>query len=207
MNKTLPILALLFVFQLSLAQNCMNLDRQLQGYFYAGTSQEDTLSPGGYASSQNTPKQITKKINRRSQKETFQIVAQPNSETTFQYDHKGFHVLVINKTDTIVGLSAQDGRIDIIRQVYYDGSWQAIEFLQSSWCGNSYHNVYINPNQYWEFAAPCMEGDTKSKFRFALAVDKDITIYSNEFSGSFNLKQLEKEKGHLRDSLMDPLEN
>ena len=76
--------------------------------------------------------------------------------------------------------------------------------MPSSWCGNSYHSVFIKPNEYWDFTAPCLNGKIESKFRFELYVNEELTIYSNEFNGSFNRKQLKKEQGHKPIGIMDP---
>lgn len=207
MNKTLTTLALLVIFQISFAQNCMNIEYKRSGYFRVGSSLQDTVSPGGYASSENHPKSINKKVARRSKKDIFQIIALPKSDANFVENTKGFHVWVVNKTDSVISLSAQDSRIDMIRQVFYNGFWQDIEYLPSSWCGNSYHKVYINPNEYWDFVAPCMEGSTEGNFRFTLYLDEDTVLYSNVFSGTFNPKQLIQEEGHTPNNLMDPYEN
>ena len=93
------------------------------------------------------------------------------------------------------------------RQVFYNNKWQDVEYLPSSWCGNSYHNVYIKPNEYWDFIAPCTAGKIEAKFRFKLSVNSNSTIYSNEFTGSFNKSQLKHEQGYKPIGIMDPYTN
>ena len=59
------------------------------------------------------------------------------------------------------------------------------------WDGISIGNdVFIGPNEYWDLSTPCMVGKIDAKFRYKLYVDKETNIYSNEFFGSFNKKQL-----------------
>lgn len=152
-------------------------------------------------------------IEKISNASDFQLVVYTDSIVEFKKGVKGFKVFLVNNTDSIIQLSAQDSRISVIRQVFHNNKWQDIEYLPGSWCGNSYHSVYINPNEYWSFTAPCIEGNINSKFRFKLYVgvtaslDDTGNIYSNEFAGSFNKKQLKKEQGHKPTNIMDPYNN
>ena len=86
-----------------------------------------------------------------------------------------------------------------------------IEYLPSSWCGNSYHTVFLGPKQYWEFAAPRYNGKIKTRLRIRLEWQKSqfqkLTIYSNEFDGSVNAKQFTVQQGHQPTNIMDPYNN
>ncbi|MBJ6367503.1 hypothetical protein [Snuella sedimenti] len=207
MKKIIITTIWLFISQLIISQDCLDVKFKLRGYFYAGTSQTDSTAAGGFYEDQNSPKTIDNKINRLSSDEKFQIIAKNDSISEFSTDIKGFKVFVINKTDSIVKLPAQDSRLYLKRQVFYNDKWRDIEYLPSSWCGNSYHSVFIKPNEYWDFNAPCLTGKIEAKFRFELYVNENLIIYSNEFSGNFNKKQLIKEQGHKPVGLMDPYNN
>ncbi|MCF7567283.1 hypothetical protein L3X37_02740 [Sabulilitoribacter arenilitoris] len=207
MKKIIITTIWIFISQLVISQNCLDVKFKLRGYFYAGTSQTDSIAAGGFYEDQNSPKTIDNKINRLSSDEKFQIIAKNDSISEFSTDIKGFKVFVINKTDSIVKLPAQDSRLYLKRQVFYNDKWRDIEYLPSSWCGNSYHSVFIKPNEYWDFNAPCLTGKIEAKFRFELYVNENLIIYSNEFSGNFNKKQLIKEQGHKLVGLMDPYNN
>ncbi|WP_299214293.1 hypothetical protein [uncultured Aquimarina sp.] len=215
MKNSILTTLLIICFGYAKAQElkCLDVQYKLRGYFYAGTSKTDTEAPGGFYQASNGPiknDQFIQEIRRTSD---FQLVVNADSIAEFQKGVKGFKVFLINNTDSIIQLSAQDSRISIIRQVFHKNKWQDIEYLPSSWCGNSYHSVYINPNEYWDFTVPCLEGKIKSKFRFKLNVETTTSlddtgnIYSNEFEGSFNKKQLKKEQGHKPVSIMDPYNN
>lgn len=207
MKKIYLIIISLFIFQSTIGQECLNVKFKLRGYFYAGTSQIDSTAAGGFYKDQNNPIMVSKEINDISLANKFQIIAKPNSISKFSETVKGFKVYIVNKTDSIVNLAAQDSRIDVIRQVFYKNKWNDIEYLPSSWCGNSYHSVFIKPNKFWDFNAPCLTGKIEAKFRFKLNINHNTVIYSNEFLGSFNKKQLKKEQGHQPTSIMDPYNN
>lgn len=92
-----------------------------------------------------------------------------------------------------------------------DGQWKPVEYLPLSWCGNSYHMVFPDPKQYWEFAAARYTGKFKTRLRFRLQWQKSdtqkLTVYSNEFDGSVNAKQFTVKQEHTPGSIMDPYDN
>lgn len=204
--KSLLLGITLLITSLGLSQECLNIGYKLRGYFYAGSAIKDTLSPGGFANSPNVPRDLIITPQNESKRKVLQLVVR-QEPAVFAGKYKGFIVTLRNTTNETISLSAQDSRLNIKRQVFYQGAWQDIEYLPSSWCGNSYHQVYIKPNQYWEFEAPCLEGKIEAKFRFELYVNENLTIHSNEFDGSFNTAQLKKEQGHTPTNIMDPYEN
>ncbi|MGV6831425.1 MAG: hypothetical protein ACWA5P_07685 [bacterium] len=205
--KKVTFFLLILISQLTLGQECLDVKFKLRGYFYAGTSQVDSLAPGGFYEDKNIPKNLTTEISEYSKSNALEIIVKPDLITEFDKKISGFKVFIINKSDSVKRLPAQDSRLYLKRQVFYKNEWRDIEYLPNSWCGNSYHNVSINPNQYWDFTAPCLKGKIDAKFRFQLFVGEELAIYSNEFSGSFNKKQLTKEQGHKPINIMDPYDN
>ena len=205
--KNLLFLVLLTISQMTFGQECLNVKYKLRGYFYAGTSQVDTSALGGFYQDSNVPKKLTAEIADYSKSNKLALVVKPELHTEFEKGIAGFKVFIINKSKTVKELPAQDSRLYLKRQVFYNNKWRDIEYLPSSWCGNSYHNVYIKPNEYYEFAAPCLKGKIKAKFRFELYINDELTLYSEEFTGSFNKRQLRKEQGHQPVGLMDPYDN
>ena len=202
--KKLTFLFLILISQKSFGQECLNVKFKLRGYFYAGTSQVDSTALGGFYEDNNSPKSLTSEISKFSESNKLEIIVKPELTTEFERGISGFKVFIINKSDSIKELPAQDSRLYLKRQVFYKNEWKDIEYLPSSWCGNSYHSVFIKPNEYWDFTAPCLKGKIDSKFRFELYINEELTIYSNEFYGSFNKKQLKKEQGHKPIGIMDP---
>lgn len=202
----LPFIGLILCLNIY-GQECADVKFKIRGYFYAGSSVVDTVSPGGFYEASNTPKPIDQTIQRLSPTADFNIIAKVDSTASLSTKIRFFKVFIVNKTDSVVALPAQDSRIYLKRQVFYKGEWQDVEYLPSSWCGNSYHTVSIRPNEFWEFDAPCLSGKIEAKFRFELYVSKDVSLYSNEFLGSFNKRQLTKEQGHTPSGLMDSYNN
>ncbi|NRA91188.1 MAG: hypothetical protein HRU26_00635 [Psychroserpens sp.] len=192
-----------FVF-FSYGQNCLELDYKLRGYFYAGSKINDSLVPGGYYADDNYPKPMSPYIFKDINTEQVQLIVEPELITNAAQDIPGFKVFLINGTSDIQALPAQDSRLYIKRQVFYKGAWVDIEYLPSSWCGNSYHELFIKPYQYWEFVVPFLKGKIEAKFRFELYISDDLTVYSNEFEGSFNEVQLERKQGYTPKNFMDP---
>lgn len=197
----------IFIYQISFGQDCLNVKFKLRGYFYAGTSQMDSTALGGFYEDLNSPQKLTSEITKYSKLEGLEIFVNTDLMAEFEKGISGFKVFLINKSDSIIELAAQDSRLYLKRQVFYKNEWKDIEYLPSSWCGNSYHSVYIKPNEYWDFTAPCLKGKVDAKFRFELNINDNLTIYSNEFEGSFNKRQLIKEQGHKPIGIMDPYNN
>jgi hypothetical protein len=177
----------------------------LRGYFYAGSHIRDRDALGGFGSSDNYPR----RLDRRVPKNAISLVALPEEITAFDSEHRGFVVILANTTRRRVAFGASDSRLSIVREaVTSDGQWKPIEYLPSSWCGNSYHKVILAPGQYWSFAAPAYEGSINTRMRFALQVGpKQPPLYSNEFPGSVNEEQFLVQQGHTPTDLMDPYTN
>ncbi len=205
--KKLVILSFIIITEAVFGQDCLNVQFKLRGYFYAGSSQVDSTAAGGFYEDSNNPKNLSSEIFKLSESGKLQIVVKPQATKAFEKGISGFKVFVINTSDSIQKLPAQDSRLYLKRQVFYKNQWRDIEYLPSSWCGNSYHSVFIKPNEYWDFTAPCLVGKIESKFRFELYVNDKMTVYSNVFDGSFNEKQLVKAQGYSPTGIMDPYEN
>ena len=180
----------------------LNVDFMLRGNIYAKSSIIDSSALGGFGGSKNLPKKINDSLAITDSGLLLKI--DTTQTTTINDKYNGYKLYIANKTDTIVQLDASDSRLNVIAEVFYGDKWQAIEYLPSSWCGNSYHNVYLKQNEYWTFDVPKFGGKIKTKLRYRLMVSKDKFIYSNEIETSFNKKQLTEKEGHTPNGLMDP---
>ena len=91
-----------------------------------------------------------------------------------------------------------------------EGKWKDIDYLPSSWCGNSYHVVSLEPGAYWKFVIPKFEGDIRTKLRIelqyidALHPKEDKVIYSNIIDGTINPGQLWNKEKYYPQGIMDP---
>lgn len=114
--------------------------------------------------------------------------------------------------DTIF-FDAQDSRLTMkLQAIDRNGDWRDIEYLPSSWCGNSYHFLYLPTDHYWKFVIPVYHGKIKTRIRAALSYKKSIVgaslwLYSNEFEGSINAGQFSKLPKYSPKGIMDPYNN
>lgn len=190
------------------ALNCINSNHKLRGYFYAGTSIRDSSALGMFWASSNRPREI-KNLEYETGKLIVRII-QDDTSAFYTEDGrkwKGTAVLVLNGTDSVAGFDAQDSRLNMVCEAFFEQKWIEIEYLASSWCGHSYHKVFLGKNQYWRFTSPCYTGDTPAKLRFKLTVSGGKIVYSNEIDGAFNPKSLSNKQGHKRKNFMDPYNN
>lgn len=186
----------------------LNVDFMLRGYFYAGSRIKDENALGGFGSSDNFP--------RSAEAMSFppgkvSLIAYPDEEKTFYKEFRGMKLLLANASAQRQAFSASDSRLYIVQEAKdTDGKWKPVEYLPSSWCGNSYHTVFLDPNEYWEFAAARFIGSQKTMLRFRLDIsrgDQPEYIYSNEFAGSVNPKQFTVQKPYTPQGIMDPYNN
>ncbi|MBI1831369.1 MAG: HEAT repeat domain-containing protein [Planctomycetes bacterium] len=115
------------------------------------------------------------------------LIAFPNEAVAYG-NSRGFMLRLVNRTDKPAEFLGCDARLAIVQEARDDmGRWREIENLPYTTCGNSYHQVFLEANRYWEFAARASTGPSKTKIRFRLDVGdrrgKDQSIYSNEFDG------------------------
>lgn len=145
----------------------------------------------------------SKPIDARVPRNQLSLVALPDVRVPYgRFD--GFRVVLANDTRAAVTLTAQDMRLDIIREARDTaGRWRPVEHLPPSWCGNSYHPVTLSPGRAWSFAAPEYAGPFRTTMRFVL-LRAQGNVYSNEFAGSIHPEQFERKEGDAPSKIMDP---
>lgn len=180
--------------------NAVSVPFMTRGYCYAGSPLKDTKAPGGFGQSANAPK----KVQAVSTSNALSLLAQPGVAMTYKGD-KGMRVILINNTQDLLAFSASDSRLAVTQEAQDpDGNWRPVEYLPSSGCGNSYHRVFLRPQQYWAFSAPRYKGTMSTKLRFAMPLADFSQLYSNVFIGSVNPEQFTLKEGHSATNLMDP---
>jgi hypothetical protein len=180
--------------------NPVRVEWMLRGYFRAGAQVSKGL--GGNATSNNMPRELATLTGVQPGSKV-QIVALPDDAKPWhRYD--GYRVVIVNPTDKPVGFDAQDSRLGVVHEaIDPTGTWAPIEYLPSSWCGNSYHELELPARSYWELAAPHYDGPFATRLRLKLTVN-DHTMYSNEFEGRIDPKQFAEKQGHAPANVMDP---
>lgn len=194
----------------STALKYFNIDYMNRGYFYAYESRGEpgTGHSGGWAVSSNTPRKIMEQAFPVNQ---LTITIDTIRVDTFATAYYGYPLYVSNTTADTVRFNAQDSRLYLKLQAKYGNmDWNDIEYLPSSWCGNSYHTIGLEPGAYWHFAIPNYQGEIKAKIRAELKyIDKqdpkkNKIIYSNEINGSVNPAQFWWKSRYNPDGIMDP---
>jgi len=177
-------------------------------YYYAGSK---TVDGPGAGLSTNFPRRVT----QSSSGSGLFLLAQPGVETTWKQsvwetgrkelkDRPGMRIVLVNRTDKVVRFPALDSRLYMVLQARDpDGLWKALHGRAYCDCPASRHNVYLEPDHYWEIAAPRFAGSFATKLRAALLVGEQTMLYSNEFDGSINLEQLPKKRHPAMEGIVD----
>lgn len=166
----------------------LSVRQMTRSHLTAGSRVPDDEAPGGFAPSDNYPKDIPEGSDFPAN--AISLVVPPDEETIFDGKYKGMRLLLVNTTGKEEWFSALDSRLDIIQEALdTDGDWKPIELLPITSCGNSYHRVQLGAGEYWEFAAARYHGNFKTKLRFRIGREEHGDAYSNEFEGSINKRQ------------------
>lgn len=192
----------------------LNIDFMNRAYFYAHSTPNNS-DIGGFGGSDNAPKQISD--NKQFQSKHLSVEVHPELKDTIFESYNGLTVYVANNKRRNINFNAQDSRLYMhVQALNSKGKWEDIEYLPSSWCGNSYHTLTLESKHYWQFLTPNYDGEFETKLRIVLKFKaptnlltnrkgkKEITIYSNEYDGSINPGQFWNKRTYYPGGLMDP---
>lgn len=167
---------------------------------------------GGWAKSDNVPTRPTSSL-LPANKLTLHVAPTAVSDG-FASRIDGYRVSIANTTADTLVFDAQDSSLYLTVQAQdAHGQWRDIEYTPSSWCGNSYHQVYLAPGQGWQLMVPAYAGGLKTQLRLCLIRHKDDNphksnvLYSNSFPGSVNAAQFWRQEGHVAHDIMDSYSN
>lgn len=181
----------------------ISIDYQFRGSCYAYSSDKNAVSSNGEAHSRNLAQPVDDSFIGKG---VFLCV---NTFERVKYNDEilGHKMYLVNKSNEKLSLGAQDSRLNIIEEAMDEnGEWKPISYLPSSWCGNSYHTVVLDKDEFWEFTVPIFKGSYKTKMRYTLLRGKDQDpLYSNIFEGYINPNQFDEElkEGHTPTNIMD----
>lgn len=161
---------------------------------------------------------VAKKIEVTDHKFTPNSVSlQISDSTNTKYFEKYYakKIYIANTTQSPQLFQCQDYTLYLKMQALNNsGQWQDIEYLPSSWCGNSYYEDTLPAMSYWEFVFPVYSGIFKTKVRFKLSgiynLNSVYDIYSEEFEGNINPAQFWRksyEQPNRRLNIYDQLYN
>ncbi len=213
--RVVPMLTM--IVSMAVAQNApivkpLNIDFKNRAYFYATAAPLATVEGyGGWGRSDNLYQPVTDQTHLANK--NLVVLLKPEERHVLAEKYSGFALYVINATNDTLFFQAQDSRLNMKLQAQdKNGTWRDIEYLPSSWCGNSYHQLYLPSRFQWLFTVPEYTGTRKTKIRAALGYQAsrgadEQWIYSNEIDGRVNPGQFDKMPNYKPNGIMDPYTN
>jgi hypothetical protein len=187
----------------------VKINHMIRGHFYAASPRVEYLDDiGGWGGSDNSFQKVDENLPVKNKK--FEVYIDTTEITEWGNGYAGYNVYVINTASDTMFFQAQDSRLYMeIQAMNKLGEWKSIQYLPNSWCGNSYHKLYLPSGTYWNFATPVFKGRYKTKLRIYLIYKespqgKDEIVYSNEIYGSINAGQFWRKKKYTPNGIMDP---
>jgi hypothetical protein len=181
----------------------VNIDFQFRGGCYAYSSSKNAVASNGEAHSDNLPGKTDDSFPRQG----LYLVINQKEFSKIDTAFLGCKLYLVNTTDTAIKLEASDSRLYIVAEALNDkNGWTPVSYLPSSTCGNSYHTIVLDKDEYWSFNIPVFKGTVKTKIRYILSSGNYLKISSNEIVAYLNKGQFESEnkQGYSSDNLMDP---
>jgi len=165
----------------------LNVFFQLTGDCFAYSSAVNAEESNGEAHSDNVPKKTDEHFHGTG----LYLYINEGEHSVMGNHLLGRKLYLVNKSGDKIKLRASDSRLNIIAEAMDEKSeWYPITWLPSSDCGNSYHNVILDNNEYWTFDIPVFKGNFKTKTRYLLLLDQGKTVVSNEIAASINKEQM-----------------
>lgn len=195
----------------SMISGPMNIDAKMDAVVHVSSPPLKGLNAlGGWASSQNTFTPFTAPSPSSG---NHVLISDPEFNEGYPYSTSRLVEFINLSSDTIIA-SAQDSRLNsVIEAKNEDGEWVSIQTYRSSWCGNSYHHVYLPPGNEWTWRIPEFEGGLKTELRVAIynvmtwengEYSEPFNLYSEPYEGSINPAQLWREIQYSQQGLMHP---
>ncbi len=185
----------------------LNSSKMLRAYCYVESSVADTLN--NKYEWMNYPKKLKTKFGEKK----FGIMVDTTRNALFAKQYNGYYAYIFNASGNVVNIEVQDGRLNMIMQVKVDDGWKDIEYIPSSWCGNSYYDVQLLDGEYWKLTIPKYDGEMEVEARLKFVVDdeykdgiklSETVLYSNIFKVKVNPGQFWNKQGYSPDGIMDP---
>lgn len=181
----------------------LNINFQLRGNCYAYSSDRNAQESNGESHSNNLPKMVDDNFPRNG----LYLLINEKEKIQIESTNLGCKLYLINTSETLAEINASDSRLNIVAEALNENNkWRPISFLPYSSCGNSYHSVKLDKNEYWDFDIPVFKGSMKTKIRYTLKIDNDNKIVSNEIDVYLNPKQFDSDfrEGYQNNNIMDP---
>jgi hypothetical protein len=162
-----------------------------RGWYYAGSNLKDENAPGGFGPCDNFPKKCEN--NAPGKPGELSLIAFPDEVVDFR-KRKAILLRLVNRTEKTMDFLACDSGLYIVQEALdREAQWKPLEQFPTTFCGNSFHRVFLESNEYWEFFAPPQDGRFKTKLRFRLEpggergiAARGGAVFSNEYGGSID---------------------
>jgi hypothetical protein len=118
------------------------------GWYCAGSNVIDDKALGGFGPCDNLPKKYTNGFPAPDGQVS--LLAFPD-EIVEREGHKLISLRLVNRSNQVVGFVACNSQLYIVQESRHFGQWRPLEGFPQSWCGNSFHRVFLEPNEYWDF--------------------------------------------------------
>lgn len=169
------------------ATRSFEVDEPQYGQAFAGSILIDTNALGGFAHHSNLPKSNASALDFAEG--DLYLFVDTTSHAVFKDEYKAHSVYLVNQGPIAHSFAAADSRIHLFAEVLVDGAWRSIERMPWIRCGNSYHQVFLDKDQYWVFQLPVYGGELPVKMRYRCLMNGTMEedneahtiIYSNEF--------------------------
>jgi hypothetical protein len=176
-----------------------------RGYFEA-YSVAGNPGLGGHSTSDNLPRSLA--ATDAPAVSGVALAALPDERRGYQVGttvYDGYRVVLANASQAPLEIAASDSRLPIVQEALdVDGNWRPIEYLPSSFCGNSWHTLILQPGEYWDFTAPRYGGGLATELRFRMTLDDGTELHSQPVGGSIDPRQFTDKEGHRPTNIMDP---
>lgn len=189
----------------------LNIDYMNRGYFFASMFLDPSDRNGGWWESANFYRSLdSAQFSYTS--DQFTIFLDTTENVECESGVQGYRAYVVNDRNDSIRFPAEDSRIEMKLQATDNaGAWRDIEYLPGSWCGNSYHTLFLPPQHYWQFEIPEYEGVQQTRIRAELTYYnyeiegwEEKEVYSNEINGSINPAQFWRKREYVSNGIMDP---
>ncbi len=204
-------IAALLIGHLGMAQTStlkpFTVKYMVRGHFHASSKGPAELNGhGGWGGSSNGSARFTPSSGPIG----LQVLVDSSRVVPWDSLYEGRMVTVRNNGPDTLYFPAQDSRLHMKAQAKKDGSFSDIEYLPSSWCGNSYHTLFLAPGEQWQFVMPNYSGPLKTSLRLELAYRttaegvEEKLLHSQPFPGSVHPEQFSEKKEYRPGGIMDP---
>ncbi len=188
----------------------LNIDFMNSGYCYASSFWHPLLNGiGGWGKVKNRSNLLSPKV-KKVNTNSLQLIIDTSSKADW-FGYQGCKIYLANFGWGRYYFRAQNSRLYIKLQAKTPADiWKDIEYIPSSFCGNSYHAVYLPSKHYWAFKMPTYHGTYATKIRAIVTYkaklfsEKYDTLYSNEIDAQINLAQFWRRLPYFSTGIMDP---